>query len=154
MDGPAESKSRWDGDSNSEWLKLAVETIDFGTWEFDLDQGTGFVSKRCAEIMGYSGTSQGQVIQFEDWLSRIHWQDRRRVRQACDPEGDGELKMRLQSIDTGGVIRQVLIRGQAFFSVVDYTGGKPVRKAVRLLGIAHTLSDRQLYQRALTESDQ
>jgi PAS domain S-box-containing protein len=154
MDGLAESKSRWGGDSNSEWLNLAVETIDFGTWEFDLDQGTGFISQRCAEIMGYPETSQGQVIQFEDWLSRVHWQDRKRVRQACDPEGEGELKMRLQFIDTGGVIRQVLIRGRAFFSAGHDAGTKPVRKAVRLLGIVHTLSDRQLYQRALTESDQ
>jgi PAS domain S-box-containing protein len=154
MDDPAESQSRWGGDSNSEWLNLAAETTDFGTWEFDLDQGTGFISKQCAEIMGYSETSQGQVIQFEDWLSRIHWRDRRRVRQACDPEGNGELKMRLQFIDSGGVIRQVLIRGRAFFSVGHYAGIKPVRKAVRLLGIVHTLSDRQLYQRALSESDQ
>jgi len=28
-------------------------------------EGTGFFSKRCAEIMGYSETWQGQVIQFE-----------------------------------------------------------------------------------------
>ena len=45
----------------------------------------------------------------------IHWEDRRRVHQACDPEGDGELKMRLQLIDTGGVIRHVLVRGRVFF---------------------------------------
>jgi PAS domain S-box-containing protein len=154
MDGPAESSSRWGGDSNSEWLNLAVETIDFGTWEFDLDQGTGFISKRCAEIMGYAQNEGGQVIQFEDWLSRIHWEDRRRIRQACNPEGDGDLKIRLQLIDTAGVIRHVLVRGRAFFSVTHYAGAKPLRKAVRLLGISHTLSDRQLYQRALAESDQ
>lgn len=154
MHDPSESESRWGGDSNAEWMNLAVETAALGTWEFDLEEGTGFISERCAEIMGYPQISQSQVIRFEDWLSMMHWEDRRRVNQACDPKGEGELKMRLQLIDAGGVIRHVLVRGRAFFSVANYTGSKPVRKAVRLLGIVRNLSDRHLYQRALAESDQ
>ena len=150
MDGPSENQSRRD----VEWLNLAVEATGIGTWEFDLEQGTGFVSERCAEIMGYPEISHSQSIRFDEWLSMIHWEDRRRVDQACDPEGDGELKMRLQLIDRGGVSRRVLVRGRAFFSVGHFAGSKPVRKAVRLLGIAHDLSDRHLYQRALDESDQ
>ena len=150
MDGPAENQSRRD----VEWLNLAVEATGIGTWEFDLEQGTGFVSERCAEIMGYPELSHSQSIRFDEWLTMIHWEDRRRVIQACDPEGDGELKMRLQLIDRGGVTRRVLVRGRAFFSVGDFAGSKPVRKAVRLLGIVRDLSDRHLYQRALDESDQ
>jgi CheY-like chemotaxis protein len=102
----------------------------------------------------YPQISQSQVVRFEDWLSMMHWHDRRRVNQACDPEGGGELKMRLQLIDPGGAIRHVLVRGRVFFRVVNYTGSKPIRKAVRLLGIVRYLSDRHLYQRALAESDQ
>src|SRR5271166_4058951 len=59
-----------------------------------------------------------------------------------------------QLIDRGGVTRRVLVRGRAFFSVGHFAGSKPVRKAVRLLGIVRDLSDRHLYQRALDESDQ
>lgn len=154
MHDASESGSRWGGDSNAEWMNLAVETTGLGTWEFDLEEGTGFISERCAEIMGYPKISQSQVIRFEDWLSMMHWEDRRRVNQACDPEGEGEIKMRLQLIDGAGVIRHVLVRGRTFFSAVSYTGSKPVRKAVRLLGIVRNLSDRRLYQRALAESDQ
>ena len=150
MDGPSENQSRRD----VEWLNLAVEATGIGTWEFDLEQRTGFVSERCAEIMGYPELSHNQSIRFDEWLSMIHWEDRRRVNQACDPEGDGELKMRLQLIDRGGVTRRVLVRGRAFFSVGHFAGSKPVRKAVRLLGIVRDLSDRHLYQRALDESDQ
>ena len=150
MDWPSENQSRRD----LEWLNLAVEATGIGTWEFDLEQGTGFVSERCAEIMGYPELSHSQSIRFDEWLSMIHWEDRRRVNQACDPEGDGELKMRLQLIDRGGVTRRVLVRGRAFFSVGHFAGSKPVRKAVRLLGIVRDLSDRHLYQRALNESDQ
>ena len=154
MDGPSESRSGWGGDSNAEWMNLAVEAADIGTWEFDLEQGTGFISERCAQIMGYPKVSSSGMIQFSDWLSMIHWEYRRRVNQACDPEGDGELKMRLQLIDTGGVIRHVLMRGRAFFAVSHRTGSSPFRKAVRLLGIVRNLSDRHIYQRALAESDQ
>jgi PAS domain S-box-containing protein len=154
MESLSETELQWGGDSNAEWMSLAVETTGVGTWEFDLEQGTGFISERCAEIMGYPPSSAGQLIRFEDWLSRINWADRRRIDQACDPEREGELKMRLQLIDTGGVIRHLLVRGRAFFSISRPSGSKPVRKAVRLIGIVHALSDRQFYQRALTESDQ
>jgi PAS domain S-box-containing protein len=154
MESLSETDSPWGGDSNAEWMSLAVETTGVGTWEFDLEQGTGFISDRCAEIMGYPLNLAGQLIRFEDWLSRIATADRRRIDQACDPESEGELKMRLQLIDTNGVMRHVLVRGRAFFSVNRTSGSTPVRKAVRLIGIVHALSDSQLYQRALTESDQ
>jgi PAS domain S-box-containing protein len=154
MESLSETELQWGGDSNAEWMSLAVETTGVGTWEFDLEQGTGFISERCAEIMGYPPSLAGQLIRFEDWLSRISWADRRRIDQACDPEREGELKMPLQLIDTDGVIRHLLVRGRAFFSISRPSGGKPIRKAVRLIGIVHPLSDRQFYQRALTESDQ
>jgi PAS domain S-box-containing protein len=154
MESLTESESQWGGDSNAEWMNLAVETTGVGTWEFDLEQGTGFISDRCAEIMGYPPSLTGRLVRFEDWLSRIDWADRRSIDQACDPEGEGELKMRLQLIDTGGVMRHVLVRGRAFFSIGRSSGDKTIRKPVRLIGIVHALSDRQLYQRALTESDQ
>jgi hypothetical protein len=52
MDAPFEEGSRWGGDSNAEWMTLAAEVAGIGTWEFDLEQGTGFISERCSEIMG------------------------------------------------------------------------------------------------------
>jgi PAS domain S-box-containing protein len=153
MDEASKIKFTWGGDSNVEWLSLAVEATGIGTWEFDLEQGTGFISERCAEIMGYPKIPPGQLIRFEEWLSMIHWDDRGRVAQACNPEGDGELKIRLQLFDRVGVIRHVLVRGRAFFSINSCGGSKPVRKAVHLLGIVRDLSDRHLYQKALAESD-
>jgi PAS domain S-box-containing protein len=154
MESSSEDESQWGRDSNAVWMSLAVETTGVGTWEFDLEQGTGLISARCAEIMGLPLSWAGRLIQFEDWLSRINWADRRRIDQACDPDSEGELKIRLQLIDIGGVIRHVLVRGRAFFSDGGSLESKPVRKAARLIGIVHALSDRQLYQRALTESDQ
>jgi hypothetical protein len=83
MDGVSESETGWGGDSNAEWMNLVVETASIGTWEFDLEQGTGFISERCAEIMGFSAVSKRQLIRFEDWLAMIPWPDRRRVNFAC-----------------------------------------------------------------------
>ncbi len=154
MAGRSESESRWGGNSDVEWMKLAVEATGIGTWEFNLEEGIGFISDRCAEIMGCPELSQGQPVRFEEWLAMIQWENRRRVKEACNPEGDGELKMRLKLIVAGGVIREVLVRGRAFFSVREMADDKPVRRVVRLLGIVRDLSERHLYQRALNESDQ
>ena len=67
MDGPSENQSRRD----VEWLNLAVEATGIGTWEFDLEQGTGFVSERCAEIMGYPEISHSAV----DSVRRVAFDD-------------------------------------------------------------------------------
>jgi PAS domain S-box-containing protein len=154
MKGPSEKESGWGGDSNAEWLDLAAETASIGTWEFDLEQGTGFISEQCAEIIGYPKALRGQLVQFDNWLSFMRPEDRKRINQACDPEGEGELKLRLQLLSTGSLVRNVVLRGRCFFTSNFSAGAKPVRKAIRLLGIVRDLSDRQFYQRALTESDQ
>ena len=154
MDSPLESESGWGGDSNAEWMNLAVEVAEIGTWEFDLEQGTGFISQRCSEIMGFPDTSESQLVRFEDWISMLPWQERKRFKQAWDPEGDGEIKMRLHLFNPGGQVRHILIRGRVFYSVSYLPGGKPIRTAVRLIGIVSKLSDRQFYQKALAESDQ
>ena len=153
MAGCFESESRWGGDSAAEWMNLAVEATGIGIWEFNLDEGTGFISERCAEIMGYAQIAQNQSIRFDEWLSLINTEDRERIIQACSPDGDGELQMLLQFIGVGGVIRQAWVRGRAFFSVSHVGDSKPVRKAVRLLGIVHDLSDRRLYDRALAQAE-
>ncbi len=59
MSGPSEKEAGWGGDSNAEWLELAAEAAHIGTWEFDLEQGTGFISEQCAEIIGYPKALRG-----------------------------------------------------------------------------------------------
>jgi PAS domain S-box-containing protein len=154
MDSPLESKSRWDENPYAEWMNLAVEVAEIGTWDFDLDQGTGSVSQRCSEIMGFPKISGSQQVRFEDWLAMLPWRDRKGFQQACDPEGNGEVKMRLQLSNSGGPVRHILIRGRVFYSVSYLPEGKPIRTAMRLIGIVSKLSDRQFYQKALAESDQ
>ena len=154
MDSPLESKSRWDENPYAEWMNLAVEVAEIGTWDFDLDQGTGSVSQRCSEIMGFPKISGSQQVRFEDWLAMLPWRDRKGFQQACDPEGNGEVKMRLQLSNSGGPVRHILIRGRVFYSVSYLPEGKPIRTAMRLIGIVSKLSDRQFYQKALAESDE
>jgi PAS domain S-box-containing protein len=153
MNRSAAAHSRWGGDSNAEWMNLAVESAGIGVLEFDLEQGTGFFSEEAIEILGYSKNSRPPLVQYEDWLSMMRPEDRRHLYQACDPSGNGELKMRLELIDPGGVLREVMIHGRAFFSSGDLDGGDADRKAVRLVGIVRKISDRHFYQRVLAESD-
>jgi PAS domain-containing protein len=149
MDSPQESRARWAGDPNAEWMNLVVEVAEIGTWEFDLNQGTGFVSQRCSEIMGFPKASESQLVRFEDWLAILPWQDRKRFQQACDSAGDGEIKIRLQLLNPAGAVRHILIRGRVFYSVSYSAAAKPIRLAVRVIGIVSKLSDRQFYQKAL-----
>ena len=79
MSGPSEKASGWGGDSNAEWLDLAAETARIGTWEFDLEQGTGIISEQCAEIIGYPKALRGQLVRFNDWLSLMRPEDRKRI---------------------------------------------------------------------------
>ena len=103
MHDPSESESRWGGDSNAEWMSLAVETADLGTWEFDLEQGTGLHLRAVRRDNGIPENFAGPVDSFR----RLALHDplgttgdastRLAIRR-----GMGELKMRLQLIDTGG----------------------------------------------------
>jgi PAS domain S-box-containing protein len=104
--------------------------------------------------MGFPKASESQLVRFEDWLAMLPWQDRKRFQQACDPAGDGEIKIRLQLLNPAGAVRHILIRGRVFYSVSYSAGAKPIRLAVRLIGIVSKLSDRQFYQKALAGSDQ
>ena len=78
MDSSAESEASWGGDSNAEWMSLAVETAGIGTWEFDLEAGDGFYLRA---LFGDNGIPKDfpKVDSFEDWLSMMHQEDRRRV---------------------------------------------------------------------------
>jgi PAS domain S-box-containing protein len=134
-------------------MNLAVEVAEIGTWEFDLDQGTGFISQQCSEIMEFPKTSERQVVRFEDWLAVLPWQDRKRFQQACDPAGDGEIKMRLQLFNSRPSPPGPYSRARVL-SVSYSAGAKPIRTAVHLIGIVSKISDRQFYQKALAGSDQ
>jgi len=71
MDGPSESRSGWGGDSNAEWMNLAVEAADIGTWEFDLEQRDGF---HLRTMRSNNGISEG-FIKRDDSVQRLALDD-------------------------------------------------------------------------------
>ena len=62
--------------SEERW-KLALEAAGDGVWDWDMRTGEVVFSKRFAQLFGYSAEEIGH--QMEDWLSRIHPDDRSRV---------------------------------------------------------------------------
>jgi PAS domain S-box-containing protein len=135
-------------------MTLATEVAGIGTWEFDLEQGAGFISERCSELMGRAKLSPNRLIQFEDWLSMIPGADRRLVDQP--PVIRKEMaKLAAPAVNRyGWSPAPRAYSRRTVFSIRQFAGTKTVRKAVRMLGIMRDLSERPLYQRALAESDQ
>lgn len=65
-----------------ERLRIALDAARMGTWEWDLRSGAITWSAELEEIFGlepgrFSGT-------FDDYFSRVHWEDRDRALQAID----------------------------------------------------------------------
>ncbi|MBR0650885.1 PAS domain-containing protein [Roseomonas terrae] len=74
-----------------ERLRLAVEAGQLGTWETELASGMTTRSPRAVEIFGL--TPGIAVSSAEDWRSRIHPADRRRILDAWDALGAGRLAL-------------------------------------------------------------
>jgi PAS domain S-box-containing protein len=61
-------------------LERVLESADLGSWELDLHSGQVSLSARAQEILGVQN-ADGSITQSQ-WLSLIHPQDIRRVREA------------------------------------------------------------------------
>ena len=130
---------------SEERLRLALESADLGTWDYDLTTGKINWSDRCRELLG---VSPGVPADYATFLNRLHPDDRERVNSlvlaAADPTGDGsyEAEYRLQLPD--GTERWVMARGRVVFDTVD---GQ--RRAVRFIGTGLEVTSRKLMEEAL-----
>jgi len=68
--------------------KFALEGAGDGVWDFDEERRVAFYSPRWKEMLGYREDEVGTGIQ--EWLKRIHPDDRARVRQAIDAYRRGD----------------------------------------------------------------
>jgi PAS domain S-box-containing protein len=122
-----------------EGLRLALESADIGTWDFDPVSGALAWDQRCRAIFGLRG---GGPVTFEIFLDGIHPDDRARTadaaRGALDPAGPGEYEAEFRTIGLDdGIPRWVLARGRAFF-----VGEGEERHPVRFIGTVLDVTER------------
>jgi PAS domain S-box-containing protein len=123
---------------------LAVGGASDGMWEWNIGSGSAYFSPRWKSMLGYAENDIGESI--EEWESRIHPEDRERVRHALQLHLDGqsprfEDEHRLRHKDGGW--RWVLARAAA----VRHASGR----AYRVVGLNLDISARRQAQEVLTE---
>lgn len=123
-----ESESRW---------KFALEGAGDGVWDWNIESGEAFYSRRYKEMLGYEEDEIG--TSSDEWLQRIHPEDVAGALTALQPYLDGKpgtaaVEFRMQCKD--GSWKPILGRGM----VVSRDGaGKPVR----MIGTNTDLTDRK-----------
>ncbi|HEY0020625.1 MAG TPA: PAS domain-containing protein [Longimicrobium sp.] len=121
-----------------ERLRLALESADIGTWDFDPVSGALSWDERCRRIFGMP--AEGEV-HYDDFLRHLHPDDLDRanaaVARALDPAGAGDYEADYTVIPAGGEVRWIRASGRAAFGQVQ---GE--RRAVRFTGTVIDVTDR------------
>jgi PAS domain S-box-containing protein len=125
-------------------LLEAQRMANLGSWVWDIPRNKVTWSEQIFEIYGLSPDAfQGT---FEDYLARVHADDRDRVRDAvmrAYREG-GEFRIDERIVRPSGEVRHLLSTGKMFRDDHD--------NPVRMLGICHDITERRQAQAALDDA--
>jgi len=129
--------------SEQRW-QLAVSGTNDGIWDVDFQAGSVFYSDRWKGMLGYGPDEIGH--EHEEWVSRIHPDDRERVLEEGQRHMDGrsdyyQTEFRMRCKDGG--YKWILSRGRALF---DAEG-----KCIRMSGSHTDITDRRAAEAALLE---
>lgn len=132
-----------------ERFRMAVESADIGTWDFNPVTGERNWSARAKEMFGLSPDAD---VSFVSYLDRFHPDDRefaqQAVKQALDPRGNGRYEVDCRLIWPDGSIHWFIVKGQSFFQ-----GEGAARHAVRFIGTVLDITDRKRSEMALRASE-
>jgi|GEM_PF-606750 len=93
-------------------LNLVLTATNDGVWEWDIDSGRITLSQRWSSMLGLPYTEEDRGL--DEWLSRIHDDDRVQVERALYQHLDGlttSVKVEYRIRDARGAWRMVLCRG-------------------------------------------
>lgn len=133
--------------SEERW-KFALEATGDGVWDWNLRTGMFTVSKKLAELYGFSKPEYG--LQLEAWTSRVHPDDRARVMadlQTYFANPVGRFSNEHRGLCKDGSWRWVLSRGAIVSLGQD---GKPLR----MIGTQVDIEQRKQAEQALAAATQ
>jgi PAS domain S-box-containing protein len=119
-------------------LRFAIDATELGTWQFDLTDGSLTWDARTLELFDFQ---PGSAISYQEFLSRVHPEERseveQRLQRALDAEGPGDFTMEYRIVSPPGsarVKRWVTARGRTVFN--------EDARAVRLIGTVQDVTGR------------
>ncbi|MBF2072571.1 MAG: PAS domain S-box protein [Synechococcales cyanobacterium C42_A2020_086] len=126
-------------------LRLALESAEIGTWDWNPISGELQWDDRCKAIFGLSPEAE---VTFETHLAGVHPDDRERLQQTVqrclDPANGGKYSLEYRTIGIeDGIERWVVTRGRVFFNAAG--------QATRFLG---TILDMTVRKQAEAEREQ
>src|SRR5262245_48079964 len=119
---------------SEERMRVAAEAVNLGIWEWDLSKDEIWATNARRALLGLPASG---TIALEDFISRLHPDDRDQVRRTMDDAvhngEDFESEYRLILPD--GIVRWMSTRGSVHFD--------DSRKPTRLLGISIDITERK-----------
>jgi PAS domain S-box-containing protein len=128
-------------------LKMAVDSTNLGTWDYDPLTGDLYWSEECRAIFGLP---LGAAITFEAFSKQVHPGDSERVARefqesiASNDSGRYDVTYRIFRFDNGDT-RWIRVQGTAFF---DSKG-----QAARFIGTILDITENKLAQEAIAKSE-
>ncbi|MEP0755736.1 PAS domain S-box protein [Trichocoleus sp. Lan] len=118
-------------------LRLALESAELGTWDFNPISGVLRWDDPCKAAFGLPPESE---INYDVFLSGLHPDDRERTNQvvqfALNPESNGEFDIEYRTIGLkDGVERWIAAKGKAFFN--------PAGIAIRFIGTVLNITEKK-----------
>ncbi|RZM82203.1 PAS domain-containing protein [Leptolyngbya iicbica] len=129
-------------------LRMALESAQMGTWDWNLTTNQLIWDDRCKAIFGFPPHA---TVTIDHFFAALHPDDRERLQQQIDdclnPAGDGiyDVEYRVVGLEDQ-VERWILAKGQAYFT----TEGTPKR----LIGTVLEITDRKQAEAAIRESQE
>ncbi|MCU0952983.1 MAG: hypothetical protein MUC68_18690, partial [Burkholderiaceae bacterium] len=136
-------------------LQVAVESVDLGTFDWDVRTGTLVQNARMAS---FYNAQPGDITDISQIAERIHPADRERVAAAIrsalttpgdGTPGDGRYRNEYRVINGSGP-RWIQIMGQVMFDSPP-GGGRP--QATRFIGVGLDITERKEMELSLREAD-
>jgi two-component system, LuxR family, sensor kinase FixL len=119
---------------SEERMRLAADAANLGIWEWDLGNDEVWATNARRALLGWPASGK---VTFEDFISRVHPDDRNRIREiidyAIDEGKDFDSEYRLVLPD--GIVRWMATRGSVHFD----KDGRPAR----VLGISIDITARK-----------
>ena len=132
---------------SEERLKLTLEAVNDGIWDWDIPSGNAFFNPGYYTMLGYDPYEFPQ--NYANWKSKIHPDDvervEREINEAIEKDKGYAIEFRMRAKSGGW--RWILTRGKT-------VGWDSQRKPVRMVGTHKDITDRKLAQQVLSDSEE